>query len=104
MASCWLGKKKYRRVNWWILQRKWNARSEGYYEEGNHDNMYNFPNEAGRPIPVASPNTPRSKINRKESGGYYAESWSTSSPLTRETLKRNTEEGSKREVNKRISS
>lgn len=63
--------------------------------EGNNGNMYNFPSEGSKPIPVASPSTPRSKV-RKESG-YYVESWSAS-PLTRETLKRNAEEGSKREV------
>ena len=63
--------------------------------EKHNANMYNFPGEGSKTIPVASPSTPRSKI-RKESG-YYVESWS-SSPLTRETLKRNTEEGNKREV------
>ncbi|XP_078379226.1 dixin-like isoform X2 [Oculina patagonica] len=56
--------------------------------------MYNFPSEGSKPIPMASPSTPRNKV-RKESG-YYVESWSAS-PLTRETLKRNAEEGSKRE-------
>ena len=67
--------------------------------EANNNSMYNFPSEGGKPIPVASPHTPRSKA-RKESG-YYVESWS-SSPLTRETLKRNAEESGKREVIKRI--
>ena len=62
--------------------------------------MYNFPNEAGRPVSVASPSSVRGKLKRES--GYYAESWS-SSPLTRETLKRNAEEGNKREVIKRIS-
>lgn len=56
--------------------------------------MYNFPNEAGRPVSVASPSSARGKLKRES--GYYAESWS-SSPLTRETLKRNAEEGNKRE-------
>jgi len=64
--------------------------------ERNNGDMYNFPNDSGRPnIPVASPATARSKF--KKETGYYVESWS-SSPLTRETLKRNAEEGSKREV------
>lgn len=64
-------------------------------ERNNYD-MYNFPNDSSRPnIPVASPTTARSKF--KKESGYYVESWS-SSPLTRETLKRNAEEGGKREV------
>lgn len=57
--------------------------------------MYNFPNDSSRPnIPVASPTTARSRF--KKESGYYVESWS-SSPLTRETLKRNAEDGGKRE-------
>ena len=64
--------------------------------ERNNCDMYNFPNDSSRPnIPVASPTTARSKF--KKESGYYVESWS-SSPLTRETLKRNAEEGGKREV------
>lgn len=64
--------------------------------ERNKGDMYNFPNEPSRPnIPVASPTTARSKVRKDV--GYYVEGWSAS-PLTRETLKRNAEEGSKREV------
>ena len=66
--------------------------------ERNNGDMYNFPNDSGRPnIPVASPTIARSKV-RKESG-YYVDSWS--SPLTREAFKRNAEEGGKREVRHR---
>ena len=68
-----------------------------YYEAANNDNMFNFPTEAGRPSPVASPN-PRSKVKRE---GFH-ESWSAPS-LARETLKRNAEEGNKREVNVSLS-
>ena len=51
--------------------------------------MYSFPNEAGKPSQVSSPNPSRSKVKRE---GFH-ESYSS-----RETLKRNAEEGNKREV------
>ena len=55
--------------------------------------MYSFPNEAGKPSQVSSPNPSRGKVKRE---GFH-ESHSYPS-LARETLKRNTEEGNKREV------
>ena len=75
------------------LDRRWvNGMSGRYYEATNNDNMYNFPNEAARRSPVTSPNS-RRKVKRE---GFHE---SCSSPsLARETLKRNAEEGNKREV------
>lgn len=64
-----------------------------YYEGASNANMYSFPNEAGKPSQVSSPNPSRSKVKRE---GFH-ESHSYPS-LARETLKRNAEEGNKREV------
>ncbi|CAH3189594.1 unnamed protein product [Porites evermanni] len=62
-----------------------------YYEGASNANMYSFPNEAGKPSQVSSPNPSRSKVKRE---GFHE---SYSYPLARETLKRNAEEGNKRE-------
>lgn len=75
------------------LDRLWvNGMSGRYYEATNNDNMYNFPNEAARRSPVTSRNS-RRKVKRE---GFHESCPSPS--LARETLKRNAEEGNKREV------
>lgn len=63
-----------------------------YYEASNDENMYNISSEASRSSPLGSPN-PRGKGKREG----LRESSSVPS-LGRDTLKRNTEEGNKREV------
>ena len=69
--------------------------SEGHHAGRNTNKMHSFPSESGRHSPVSSPNL---KNKLKRDSGYGHDSW-PSSPLARETLKRNADEGSHREVN-----